>query len=153
MSFTQKTSSSDIVSTEYDQASGEYFDNITATNGEGEVAYVGMDSLLNLGLSPQQFNALTDALASYAKKSNINLFRVSYVKNSFSVPQSYIFNFQVVLNVDQNNLKIVMDSTAGYGILYGLKIYFYSESGDQVFDYIIIGDLACDKYNICDSSD
>lgn len=141
---------------EYDPASEEYIANIPPTGGgdsDSNITYVGTAKLFNYGITTRQFDVVKDALKDFSLQNKFAIYRVSFVKDSIDVPRSYVYNFNLMLNIDQKLIKVTVDSSAGYKTILGLKIFFYDESDQEIYHYIVDDSLACDKYNICDSSD
>lgn len=129
---------------EYDPASDTIMKVMAPTNDESDGPdYVGFNVLFDNGVTSAQFALFKDAVSGYAASKEMELTRVSYLKDSYSLAASYVFDFKVVLNKDQETLKVRIDSSAGWKDVMGAKVELWNENGDLVFE------LSVDDSNIC----
>lgn len=136
------------IESEYDEASGEMIYHTRPTNGSGnedEIRYVGLSGmLLEHGVTPEQYFVFQSAIENYAKENEIDLFRVSYLKDSYSLEKSYVFDFKVVLNADQVTLGVEIDASAGRKEIMSTVVRLFNEKNNEVYA------LKIDESNVCD---
>ncbi|MBR3132410.1 hypothetical protein IKG33_03325 [Candidatus Saccharibacteria bacterium] len=127
---------------EYDSASDTTITFLPETNGHSEEAlFVAME---NVNAPNTHLRVFQDAIEKYAKENGIDLFRVSYLKDSYKLETSFVFNFKVVLNIDQITLGVVMDSSAGQRNVLGMTVKLYDEEGNEIYTFKV------DENNVCD---
>ena len=136
----------------YDPASRTYVNTMPATNGDDgldEPVYVGLEVLIRSGMTAAQYNVLKAALKGYAAENDINLKRVSYLHNSYSLAGLYVFDFSVVLNVDDLVLKVRADSSQGLKDILGMKVFMWNEAGEEVYYYEVGEGDKCQYLDEC----
>ena len=132
---------------EYDPASEETIYFYPNTSGEPmpKIIWVGLfDNLTNNGVTVPQYQIFQSAIEKYADSINYDLFRVSYLKDSYSLKDSYVFDFKVVLNIDKKTLGVEINSSTGWQNIMGMFVKITDEDGKEVYR------LTIDKSNICD---
>lgn len=131
---------------EVDPASGTevWFGSPTGGDGADEVTYAGFDTVLDGGVTPEQYLVFRDAVKKYAELNDIELKRISYVKDSYKLQASYVFKFDIVLNIDEIKLGVVIDSSVGWKNINGMFVKLLDDGGEEVFR------LNIDSNNICD---
>ena len=137
----------------YDPASKTYVNIMPTTNGnaeEGEPTYVGLEILIRSGMTAEQYNGFKDVIKKYAKNNNIELQRVSYLKDSYSLGGLYVFDFIVVLNVDETALKVRVDSSQGFKDIVGMKVYLWNQKGEEVYYFEVDDNNKCDYLSSCE---
>lgn len=142
---------------EIDPASGEeiWFGSPTDGNaGMGEVRYAGFDeSIIAGGVTAEQYRIFQSAVENYASENDITLTRVSYLKDSYHLKASYVFEFKIVLNVDQETLQVTLDSSAGWKNILGAFVTLTNESGQEVYKLVIDETILCDYQTFCELED
>lgn len=137
----------------YDPASKTRVNILPTTNGdaeEGEPTYVGLEVLIRSGMTAEQYNVFKDVVKKYAKENNIDLQRVSYLKDSYSLGGLYVFDFIVVLNVDETTLKVRVDSSQGFKDIVGMKVYLWNQKGEEVYYFEVDDNNKCDYLSSCE---
>ena len=130
---------------EYDPASDTTIVWMSPTNDESnEPRYVGTEILIENGMTAQQYRLLKKAIEQYTVKNGIELTRVSYLKGSYELEDSYVFNFKVVLNIDGAELKVKLDGSAGWKNLLGAKVYLWDANGEEVGMIEVTDDNICE---------
>lgn len=132
---------------EMDPASGREIWFGSPTNGKAvdPVRYVGFDkSLIDNGVTPEQYLIFRSAIEKYAEENGIELSRVSYLKDSYSLKASYVFDFKIVLNIDQKTLHIILDSSTGWKNILGASVTIMDENGEELYKLVV------DETNLCD---
>lgn len=130
---------------EVDPASGTevWFGSPTGGDGVDEITYAGFDTVLSNGVTPAQYSVFRDAVKEYAELNDIELKRISYVKDSYRLQASYVFRFDIVLNIDGIKLGVIIDSSAGWKNINGMFVKLLDDSEEEVFR------LTIDDSNIC----
>lgn len=145
MSFNRLAKPSTKLTSELDPASGEYVVYGPPTGGElSEFEKVGFDNILQKGMTGNLFDVFIFAVKDYAEQNDVEIKRLSYVKDSLDIPKPYVFDYGVVYNVDQTALKVRVDSSAGWKNILGMKITFWDENDKEVYH------LEIDENNVCD---
>ena len=137
------------VPSELDPASGEtlYLYPYTDDPPNGP-AYIGFETLSKNGLTPSQFQVFKKTIESYAKENSIDLTRVSYLKDSYKLRASYVFDFKIVLNIDETELKVEVDSSKGWKDVLGAKVTIWQ--GDiEVYAFEVTDNNICDFRDVC----
>ena len=138
---------------EVDPASGEtvYFG--PSTGGESnEFQMIGFEEgLIANGVTSEQFFVFKDAIANYAKENNLSLTRVSYVKESFSLVKSYVFDYSIALNIEEIVLKVRIDSSKGWKNILGMTVTFWNEDGEEVYRNEITDENICNYLTWCEN--
>ena len=122
-------------STDIDPASGEtiYTDN-TENEAQG-AAYVGFYDLLNAGLTTDQYELLQTIMETYAgDRTDTPLKRVSLKKDSLYLPRANVFEFTIVLNIDQETLIVIFDASKSPATIENISITF-KKNNQQVWAY------------------
>lgn len=131
--------------TEYDPASDTMIVWMSSTSDEsGGPRYVGTEILIDNGMTEQQYRLFKEAIESYAREKGIELTRISYLKDSYKLATSYVFDFRVVLNVDQETLKVRLDSSVGWKDIMGAKVYLWDENGKELKTIEVTEDNICE---------
>ncbi len=141
---------------ELDPASGTevWFGPPTGGDGTDGIIYAGFgDDVIGNGVTPEQYAVFRDAVKEYAGLNNIELKRISYVKDSFKLEKSYVFRFDIVLNVDGVRLGVVIDSSAGWKDINGMFVKLLDENGTEVYKLNINSNNICDYITSCDKYD
>ena len=132
------------VPSEVDPASGETIYLFPYTNDPPvEPMYIGFGVLSQNGLTPQQFQLFKAAVETFAEKNDITLERVSYLKDSYRLKASYVFDFSIVLNVDGQELAVEVDSSKGWKDIMGAIVTIWQDN-EEVFK------LEVNESNICE---
>ncbi|MBR3115680.1 hypothetical protein IKF30_00405 [Candidatus Saccharibacteria bacterium] len=132
---------------EYDPASDTTFEMVAPTNDESDEAlYVGFELLLQNGVTRDQFALFKDAVSGYAESKNMELTRVSYLKDSYKLEASYVFDFKIVLNIDQETLKVRIDSSVGWKDIMGAKVELWNEIREKLYEIEITEDNICEYF-------
>lgn len=138
----------------YDPASDTTIVMMAPTNDRGSGPdYVGFNVLLDNGMTGTQFALFKSAVEQYAKNKEMELSRVSYLKDSYKLAASYVFDFSVVLNVDQETLKVRLDSSAGWKDIFGAKLQLWDEAGNIVSEIEVNDDNVCNYTNTVECGD
>lgn len=132
------------VPTEVDPASGETIYLYPMTDGpSNEPAYIGLGFLAKNGMTESQFKLFKNAISNYAAENGILLERVSYLKDSYKLKASYVFDFKVVLNIDGEELAVEIDSSKGWKDILGAVARIWKD-GVEVYT------LEVNETNVCD---
>ena len=132
------------VPTEVDPASGETIYLFPMTDGpSSESMYIGFELLAKNGMTEYQFKLFKDAVSNYAAENGILLERVSYLKDSYKLKASYVFDFKIVLNVDGEELAVEVDSSKGWKDILGAVARIWKD-GVEVYR------LEVNDTNVCD---
>ena len=137
---------------EYDPASGEYIA-IDATDGGdiSDIYFVGFDEAIRSGVGFGQYSVFTKSAEEYAAENNIDLSRVSYLNDSLKMPASNVFEFYMVLNIDQETLKVRIDSPNGEKNILGMMVTFWNDNNEKVFEKKVTLDNVCDYISGCEN--
>ena len=117
------------------------------TDAEQGPMYVGFEVLMQNGVTGEQFELFKDAVSGYAASKDMELSRVSYVKDSYKLDASYVFDFKIVLNIDQETLKVRIDSSAGWKDIIGAKVELWNEIREKLYEIEITEDNVCEHYD------
>lgn len=136
--------------TEHDPASGEevYFGPETGAEWD-HIYWVGFEN----GISSHNIDisymvVIKNIIADYAKKEDITLERVSFLKDSYIRKGFRLYEFAVVLNIDQITLKIRMDLSRDLqNTTQDTDYHIYDESGNEVYSITITGENLCQFAN------
>lgn len=142
---------------EYDPASGTevWFGAPTGAGPNNDkVVFAGVyEGLISKGVTPEQYVVFLDAFNKFSETSELDFYRVSYLKDSFELKASYVFAFDVVLNVDETLLKVVIDSSAGWKNIEGMFVTISNENGEELFRLTVDENNICDYRNPCKNFD
>ena len=135
----------DEITVEYDPASQTNITILPVTNGvdENEIRFVGMEKVIDLGVPLWHWTVFQSVVEEYAKKNEIDLFRVSYLKDSFKLVRSYVFDFKVVFNIDQQTISARIDASENRLDIMGSIYVLSDESGKELYRFVV------DETNIC----
>lgn len=111
------------------------------------------DALLANGMTSNQYYVFLSAVEKYAKENEITLTRVSYLKDSYSLADSYVFDFKIVLNIDRMTLKVRVDSSKGYKNIMGMVVTLWNEDGEEVYKLKVTNENICDYSGYCNDYD
>lgn len=137
------------VPSEVDPASGEVIYLFPPTDGPyNEPIFIGFGILMKNGMTERQFQLFKDTMNKYAEANNIALIRVSYLKDSYHLKASYVFDFDVVLNVDGEELAVEVDSSKGWKDILGAVVRIWKD-GKEVFSYDVNDSNICDYRDGC----
>lgn len=132
------------VEEEYDPASDTMIQVLPQTTDAPQgPRYVGFELLMDNGITGDLISLLKGAINTYATNENIELSRVSYLKDTYKLIDSYVFEFSVVLNVDQNTLKVRLDSSAGWKNILGAKVQLTDTMENEVLAIEVTEDNIC----------
>lgn len=136
---------------EYDPASQTKIIDYPITNGDYVELpiYVGFTEVLNNGMTGLQMNVMKDAIRQYSESISLDLTRVSYLKGSYSLGGLYVFDFVVVLNVNEIPLKVRVDSSKGLKDIVGMKVILWGKDGEEVYSFEVNEDNKCDYLDEC----
>lgn len=119
-----------------------------------KVVFAGVyEGLISKGVTPEQYVVFLDAFNKFSETSELDFYRVSYLKDSFELKGSYVFTFDVVLNVDETLLKVVIDSSAGWKNIEGMFVTISNENGEELFRLTVTEDNVCDYRTPCKNVD
>ncbi len=146
-----KTSMENGVYYEYDPASQEEvaFGPPTGAGIAVGPTYVGFSAVLNNGMTADQYTVFRSAVEKYAELEGIQLERVSYLKDSYNLAGLYIFDFDIVLNIDETLLKARVDSSKGWKNVYGMVVKFWNSENEEVYNYELLDENICKEYESC----
>ncbi len=137
------------VPSEVDPASGEVIYLFPPTDDQyNEPLFIGFGILMENGMTQGQFQLFKDTIQKYAKANNIVLERVSYLKNSYHLRASYVFDFSIILNVDGEELAVEVDSSKGWKDILGAVARIWKD-GKEVFSYDVNENNVCDYIDGC----
>ena len=119
-----------------------------------KIVYAGTyEGLISKGVTPEQYTVFLDAFNKFAETNKPDLYRVSYLKDSFELKASYVFSFDVVLNVDETKVKVIIDSSAGWKNIEGMYVAIFSEDGNELFRLTVNEENVCDYRTPCKNVD
>lgn len=119
-----------------------------------KIVFAGVyEGLISKGVTSEQYLVFLDAFNKYAELNKPDLYRVSYLKDSFELKGSYVFAFDVVLNVDETKMKVIIDSSTGWKNIEGMFVALFSENGDELFRLIVNEENVCDYRSPCKNFD
>ena len=152
VSVTNRDNSDDRYYSEVDPASGETVYYGPSTGGDdSKFQMIGFEEgLIANGMTSDQFFVFKDAITKYAEDNKIDLTRVSYVKNSFNLASSYVFDFSIALNIDETILKVRVDSSKGWKNILGMTVVFWDENGNEIYKISVNDDNICDYLTWCE---
>lgn len=121
-------------STEVDPASGEeIYTSNAEPEGEPGILYIGFADIINSGFTIDQFSLFKTIVETYASaRMDVPLDRVSFKSNSLDFPAPNVFQFEVVLNIDQENLIVNFDASRSPATTGNISITFM-KNGQQVW--------------------
>ena len=136
---------------QYDPASQTQIGIMPSTNGdsEEEPMYVGLEVLIQSGMTAEQYSVFKDVMKKYASDNDISLKRVSYLKDSYSLGGLYVFDFTVVLNVNEKALRVRVDSSEGWKNIVGMKVYLWDKNGNEVYLFEVNEENKCNYLEEC----
>lgn len=132
------------VKEEYDPASDTTIQILPQTTDAPQgPRYVGFELLMDNGITEDLLSLLKGAINTYAANENMELERVSYLKDSYKLVDSYVFDFSVVLNIDKKTIKVRLDSSVGWKNILGAKVQLTDEAGNEVVAVEVTEDNIC----------
>ena len=137
---------------EYDPASQTEIAWMPITDGDDKELpiFVGFTDLINNGMTATQMNVFKDAIKKYAASNDMVLERVSYLKDSYVLAASYVFDFEVVLNIDGATVKVRADSSKGWKNILGMVVTLRDEDDNKLYELKVDEKNFCEYYGNCD---
>lgn len=137
----------------FDEVSGEYVRIYPPTDGvaNDKVIYVGFSELTRNGVSADLYSLFRSVIQEYASENGIDLVRVSYVKGSYRLVASYVFDFEVVLNENGERLAVRLDSSKFKKNAYGASVILRDENGETVYELSVDESNQCKYLQRCDA--
>ena len=139
------------VTYEYDPASQTDIAWMPITSGDDVELpiYVGFTDIYKNGMTAMQMDVFKYAIEHYAESNDLVLERVSYLKDSYNLAASYVFDFKVVLNVDGATLKVRADSSKGWKNIIGMVVTLWDEDEKELYSFKVTDENSCLFFNSC----
>lgn len=143
------------VTSEYDPASETIIMNLPPTNGEPldeEATYVATYKVVGSGVPVQHWVVFKSVIEKFAKDNDIDLFRVSYLHDSYKLAAIYVFDFKVVLNIDQQTIGVRIDASKNRKDILGSVYTLSDEAGNELYRFEVTEENKCQFDGGCSGS-
>ena len=152
----QKNNNIDYVVTyEYDPASETeiaFFPPTDGTQKEPGPIYVASEKVIKSGVPVQHWIVFARVIERYAAENDLDLSRVSYLHDSYNLAATYIFDFKVVLNIDQQTISVRIDASKNWDDILGSVYILSDEAGNELYRFEVTEENKCQFDGTCSGS-
>ena len=142
----------EMIKYEYDPASQTEISFLPPTNGGDGVPsiyYVAENEIVDDGVPVQHWVVLKYVIEEFAREKNIELFRVSYLHDSYNLAATYVFDFKAVLNIDQQTISARIDASKNWDDILGSIYILSDEAGNELYRFEVTEENKCQFDGTC----